>query len=265
MRGLRIALHLRSAQHCPLVRFGDLAKTYVMPRKPLVSAIAKAIEGALRRAHQALVVQGCPVAKSDRQAREDRQSAAAIASSIGGMVSRSCNRSLLRECCEALQLGNEAEDTLDGVARTAGLATDVTAALLKFLECDWSEVLDSRSRGSGGGGGGGGGRGGGSGRGGSDGSCSDDSGHPDENCGGGEAVSGSRDRDDRGPQAIPPPARAGAPSRAKKRTVREELARGSCSRTASADAPARVGAEAVALEEPLDEWLWNEDDSLDVW
>jgi hypothetical protein len=258
MRGLRIALHLRSAQHCPLVRFGDLAKTYVMPRKPLVSAIAKAIEGALRRAHQALVVQGCPVAKSDRQAREDRQSAAAIASSIGGMVSRSCNRSLLRECCEALQLGDEAEDTLDGVARTAGLATDVTAALLKFLECDWSEVLDSRSRGSGGGGGGGGGRGGGSGRGGSDGSCSDDSGQPDENCGGGEAVSGSRDRDDRGPQAIPPPARAGAPSRAKKRTVREELARGSCSRTASADAPARVGAEAVALEEPLDDWLWNE-------
>ena len=241
MRGLRIALHLRSAQHCPLVRFGDLAKTYVMPSKPLVSAIGKAIEGALRRAHQALAAQGCPVAKSDWQAREDRQSAAAIASSVGGIVSRSRDGRLLRACCEALQLGDEAEGTLDGDARTAGLAADVTVALLKFLECDWSEVLDSQRRGS------------------------DGNGQPDENCGGGEAVSGSRDRGDRSPRAIPPPARAGAPSRAKKRTVREELAQGSCSRTASADAPARVGSEDMALDEPLEEWLWDEDDGLDVW
>jgi hypothetical protein len=220
LRGLRIALHLRSAQHCPLVRFGDLAKTFVMPSESLVGAIGTAIEGALRRAHQALVAQGCPVPKSGRRARDDRQSAAAIASSVGGMLSRSRDDSLMRECCKALQLGDEAEDTLDGGARTADLATGITAALLKLLERDWSEVFDSRSRGSGGGGGRGGSGGGGGGDGGdgggagggagggdsdggdSEGSCSDDSGQPDE------AVRGSHARDDRGPQAIPPPARA---------------------------------------------------------
>ena len=138
VRGVYVALHLRSSSDCPLVRFGDLGKRFVRPTKPLVSAIAKALERALEHAHASLAAQGCVLARRERQAREDAHFASAIARSIGGIVGRSRDDSLLRECCDALRLDEDSED--DG--REAAIA----AALLKHLERDWGDVLERRDR-----------------------------------------------------------------------------------------------------------------------
>lgn len=162
MRGLHIVLHLRSSAHCPLVRFGDLAKTFVLPSKPLVGAIGKALDSALGCAVDALAAQGCLLAKHDRALREDKRLAAAIATSIGRIVGRSRDDALVRSCCEVLRL--EEEEAIEDSAAPGG--ADIAAAVLKHLERNWSELLEPQRRDGGGGGGGDGGDDGGGGSGG---------------------------------------------------------------------------------------------------
>lgn len=50
VRGVWLALHVRSAACCPLVRFGDLGKTFLSPSAPLSKSIGKALDDALAQA-----------------------------------------------------------------------------------------------------------------------------------------------------------------------------------------------------------------------
>lgn len=136
VRGLWVVLHARSTAACPLVRFGDLAKTFIVPSKELVRAMATAMDRALGLALEALAAQGAPISKRDQQVREERHLASTIAQSIAEVVCRSEDDVLRRECCEALRLGASDDE------QQPPAEADVASALLKHLLHDWSQVLE---------------------------------------------------------------------------------------------------------------------------
>ena len=137
VRGLWLALHLRSSACCPLCQFGDLAKSFVAPSKELVRGISTAVNGALALAQQALASQGVPLAKRDRQARENRRLADIIGRSIASVVCHSRDEEVLDECIMALRLDGEHREDI-GEDRVASV-------LIEHLLRDWSQLVVSTS------------------------------------------------------------------------------------------------------------------------
>ena len=155
--GLWVAVHLKGVGGSPTMRFGDLAKSFVLPGKALVDAIASALEGALTRAQAELCAQGVPLSRRDRQGQRDHQLAASIVSSIAQIVCESRDASLLPQCLELLHMdyadGGEESDHDAGRPSSlaasspshasAELVATVEHALLRHLVADWAELWAS--------------------------------------------------------------------------------------------------------------------------